>query len=572
VLLFEDFSSGEMPPAGWSLNEYDNYWSVNSSQEAGGVAPEALFTWSNSYAESRLISPYVDLTGEESVIIEFKHMVDHYQVEFTIGVATRSNDGEWNTVWSQVVNEDVEATSVSVTVDNEDVGVSDFQFCLYYELNNMNFINYWYVDDVELINVLQNDASISEILVPDFIQQGDQIVKCKLVNFGQEILNSVDVNWQIEGEDEVFTTNFESLNLQSGDEIELDLQQEFQPEPDDYLLKVWCTHVNGLAQDDDPSNDMLLKNVSCATQIEDRLVLIESFSNSDNEACVSFNENLQASLNENSGQYAHIKYPCFITSVDPYYIDDVQTRTDYYLANTPPQIIANSENWNEQFNQNEFDSMFGNPSFFGINANFLISDDYIDVAVGVTPYVTATNVVLHIAIIENTTTGNVGANGETEFYATLMKMLPDANGTELVLERDQMQYLTFDYDMSQTYVEEMEDLSVVVFLQDLNSREVLQVSYASQTFNRVVNNTGEFDFSVYPNPASSSIFIEVSPSRLQNLDFIIIDTQGGVMKQGVVDGLKGGLNLVDIADLTKGVYFVIIKYEDQPVYKKLIIN
>jgi hypothetical protein len=102
TFVTEDFSGGTMPPAGWSIDAYATNWSVESSGNAGGIAPEAQFYYDPSFtAASRLISPPVDLTGITSIKLMFKHFLDDYAgAGYSIGVATRSGGGSWNIVWT----------------------------------------------------------------------------------------------------------------------------------------------------------------------------------------------------------------------------------------------------------------------------------------------------------------------------------------------------------------------------------------------------------------------------------------------------------------------------------------
>lgn len=43
--VWQDFAAGQMPPAGWSIDGYQAQWSVSASANAGGTAPEAMFTY-----------------------------------------------------------------------------------------------------------------------------------------------------------------------------------------------------------------------------------------------------------------------------------------------------------------------------------------------------------------------------------------------------------------------------------------------------------------------------------------------------------------------------------------------
>ena len=49
-----DFN-GTFPPTGWTIDAHATNWSANSSNNAGGTAPEARFNWSPQFVgDSRL--------------------------------------------------------------------------------------------------------------------------------------------------------------------------------------------------------------------------------------------------------------------------------------------------------------------------------------------------------------------------------------------------------------------------------------------------------------------------------------------------------------------------------------
>ncbi|MDV7400062.1 hypothetical protein RZS08_52085, partial [Arthrospira platensis SPKY1] len=87
-------------------------------------------------------------------------------------------------------------------------------------------------------------------------------------------------------------------------------------------------------------------------------------------------------------------------------------------------------------------------------------------------------VTLHVVFIELLTTGNVASNGETSFKHVMMKMMPDANGTTMNFTGGETTSLDFSHDMTNTFVEEMEDLIAVVFIQDNSNKYVFNSAYS----------------------------------------------------------------------------------------------
>ena len=97
---------------------------------------------------------------------------------------------------------------------------------------------------------------------------------------------------------------------------------------------------------------------------------------------------------------------------------------------------------------------------------------------------------LFVSVNEKTTTKNTGANGETEFHHIMMKMFPDAEGTQLDFKANEMQHFEFSYDMNNTYMEELNDLEVAVWIQDYD------------TF-VIYNSNFMYEYTAHPYPAKN---------------------------------------------------------------------
>ncbi|MCF8368574.1 MAG: hypothetical protein K9G76_05990 [Bacteroidales bacterium] len=160
TLISENFSSGQMPPSGWSIENVFVQWTINNTIAAGGTHPEARFQWLQLVDTTRLMSPLIDLTGVNTVIFQFKHFYDDYDGEGpSVGVATRSGNGFWNTVWEIIPDGNVGPDEIILEISNEDVGQADFQLCCYVKGNLFN-LDYWYLDDLLLYRPIEIDIRL----------------------------------------------------------------------------------------------------------------------------------------------------------------------------------------------------------------------------------------------------------------------------------------------------------------------------------------------------------------------------------------------------------------------------
>jgi len=250
---FEDFS-GTFPPPGWTIDAHPGNWSANSSNNAGGVAPEARFNWSPQFAgDSRLICPPTDLTGVTDLKVEFKYNLDHYGGPYTIGAATRSGGGAWNVVWEMLdPTASIPATTEVVTINNSDVGASDFQICWYFSGDSYN-LNYWYIDDCRLFTPLAHDVMVKDILVETQHIPGSVIEPQAIVtNFGLSP-ETFDVTCEIKIDgSSVYTQTTSPVTLVPDEEQTVTFPDYTAAASNELFEMIVTTNLSG---DMDPSND-----------------------------------------------------------------------------------------------------------------------------------------------------------------------------------------------------------------------------------------------------------------------------------------------------------------------------
>lgn len=486
VLLQQDFSAGTMPPTGWMVMGNLQNWVISQTSNASGTIPEMQVKNTPSFNSSmRIISSQVNTTGLTQVIIRFKHMFDHADGNsspFTIGLDTRSNNGSWNNVWTNAATTDIGAETVTVLVNNANVGAASFQFSLTVNGNSQNFKN-WYIDDIEVLNPLTLDGAMASIDIPPLFV-GKQSVKGEFSNLGQTAITSADISYQATEGGEVFTTSYSGLNVATGGSQAFECTDSLDVTPGLYDLKVWISNINGAPADDNTANDTLVKSISVPTQLIYYRPFFEEFTSSTCGPCASFNSSvLNPFIAQHEDDITLIKYQMnWPGSGDPYYTQEGGVRRTYYGVNAVPdmyidgkKVATSSAGVNGGYN-----ATYGTMTYVEIASTHEIQGNNVIIDANIVPYANYPDVKVHIAIIEKVTTQNVASNGETEFHHVMMKMVPDASGTTANLVSGQALNLKFNMDMSATNVEEMDDLMVAIFIQDNATKGTYQSGYSTE--------------------------------------------------------------------------------------------
>lgn len=118
-------------------------------------------------------------------------------------------------------------------------------------------------------------------------------------------------------------------------------------------------------------------------------------------------------------------------------------------------------------------------------------------------------------------------------------------------------------DLSGTNVEEMSDLSVVVFVQNNDNKIIMQSTYATNTLSVSDNTLAEV--TIYPNPSNGFLKVETPKAVDIQINNILGKT---VFAQKEVTGET----VLNVSNLNTGVYFVTITNGTQNETKKIIIK
>ena len=479
-LLHETFDGTDMPE-GWTINGLGtSNWSIVHSNKAGGDANELKINYYPSFnGISRIVMTPVNLTDVESVVVSFKHYLDNFSDAHNIGIATSSDGSTWNTGWSQTYNS-TGGGSVSELISTPDMGKENVYFCIYYEGYSYN-INDWYFDDIEIFTQENLDLKLVSIDVPNIVNAGVTEVPFTVQNMGATTIESFTIETVDISADYCGTTDPQTFetNLAPFEIAQFTLQISFDLNPGTYNIPIDIIDVNGTV-DDDTNNNGMDKTFNVSAGIAQRIPMIEHFSSSTCPPCVNVNYAMANLTAANPGKYTYTKYPCYWPgSGDPYCNDDVRTRVSFYACNAAPQTFLDGiDQGFTSVTQGALDEHYATPAFADVRGAFNVQGNTINVTADFMSYFNMSGINAYISINEKTTTGNVGTNGETEFHHILMKMLEDGNGTPLELNIGEYKRFEYSFDMSSTFVEEMDDLEVSLWIQDPVSREIFNSRFA----------------------------------------------------------------------------------------------
>ncbi len=472
TFISEHFNSSTAP-AGWQVaGSGTSNWGISATQNAGGEANELVLVWSPQFnGTSRMVMPAVDLTGVSSVVFSFKHALDNYSGGHTLGVATSSDGGTtWNVGWQQTYSSS-NVWTVTENISTADMGNNNVNFCIFYTGNSYN-INNWYFDDIEIFSMENLDLALNSINMNSTMGAGNANVTFTVQNKGVETINQFKMGYQINEEEpveEIFDISLSSLDVQ-----QISFAELASLTPGSYNITVSIMEVNG-GDDDDPSNNTLEKTISVAFGETQRIPMIEHFSSSTCGPCVSVNTGMGNLTNANPGKFTYTKYQMnWPGNGDPYYTEEGGVRRQFYGVNAVPNVCLEGTNLGATvMTQAQLDNAYNTPSFGDVRGSFNVTGNTINVKVDFMSFYDMTVEKAFVTVNEKVTHNNVGGNGETEFHHVFMKFLTSPSGDALNIPAGEYQHFEWSQDMSSTHVEEMSDLEVSAWIQDIASHEVI---------------------------------------------------------------------------------------------------
>ena len=572
-IINETFDSAEMPEGWYFTGEGADNFKINTTNNAGGDPNELYFKSSPIVtAGIHLVMGSADLTDVKELGLSFKHNLNNAQLSSTIGIATSSDNGAtWNTGWSKTYSEAASSGQYNIneTFKTADMGKSNVLFCLFYQGNTYNF-NKWYFDNISIFTLSDEGADIqlSSIDVNNVIQSGDIEISFTADNISKEEITSFEASYEIEGHD-IVTETF-NTTIAPNQKQKVTFKKNVNLVPGTHEIKVNILSVNG-EEDANTDNNSLSKEIRTFIKSIARTLMIEHFSSSTCQPCVSVDNDMTTLTENNEGKFTYVKYPWNYPGIgDKYYIKDCSVRGAYYGVDGVPSIIFDGTTTTKQPKQSNFDNSYANPAYIKIVGGYEIEDKNIIVKATITPYIDIADVKVFMTVNEKTTTGNIGSNGLEEFHHVLMCMLTGSEGLDTSFYAGQRQQYEFVYDMSTTNVEEMDDLEVAVWIQSYVTKEVHNSATLTEGFkedDEDIDNITEEQISsvqVYPNPVNDRLYIETQ-TLIQSIE--IYDIYG---RRQQLSAISCQSSVIDVENLKSGIYFVKINTEKGNIVKRII--
>jgi hypothetical protein len=308
-----------------------------------------------------------------------------------------------------------------------------------------------------------------------------------------------------------------------------------------------------------------------------KLVLLEHFTNANDQSSIEANQIIYDIARSKPDDFIFISYHTAFPSSDPINSQntaDPAARALYYGVSSVPFSIMDGGSGGE----GEFDysslvpdenelmrRALTDPIFFiDISQNQKGSDLYIEIEVESVLSLGPLDLTLHVAILETNVPAELaGMEGDMIFRNVVRKLQPDAGGT--ILSKDWTPGIPENHNFNWTIrnVYNAENLAIVAFIQDENSREIYQIGYADEfgipvSSELTAPEVPGINAGFHPNPVKGNLFIDFG--KITNGDHIleIYNLSGKMISMEI---LRAGDSLyeIDAGTLPGGMHLFIIR-------------
>ncbi len=318
----------------------------------------------------------------------------------------------------------------------------------------------------------------------NYLVEGTIPISGSFENVGTTTVNSVTVNWSIDGGN-VYKQTIADLDIPpyTFQEVDFTHLTAWSALKGSHDLEIWISKVNG-GVDDDTSNDRVNKTFNIEQQVTENDVVIEHFTQASCPPCATRNPAFDAVISSQRFRVAPIKYHTEFPGFDPMHNEnpsEPNVRVNYYQvpgvptayiqgtfeSGVVPQDLDNLPELSQEATQFVIEleeSMLPGNMGAQVNVKITAKND-----------ISNEDLMAHVVVIEEMVEyeSAPGTNGEAEFPQVMRKMLSGSAGAEIGAQTEgQVNDLSFTYEYP-TFVNPAE-LHTIVFIQDRSSKQIFQ--------------------------------------------------------------------------------------------------
>lgn len=319
------------------------------------------------------------------------------------------------------------------------------------------------------------------------------------------------------------------------------------------------------------------------TNAQNRVVLIEQFTNSGCPPCASATPPVYNYLNTNPADVVGVAYHASFPYNDSMHYEnptDANARINYYNVSGVPYTVIDGN-----YVSNYTSSVTGTLAT-KINARKVVAPLYEitntqlslvgGTLTGTIKFkslsTSSANLVAHVVVIEKDVlksayAASPGNNSETHYPYVMRKMIPSANGTTLTNTAiNGMDSVNFNWNLAN--IKNIAQLRVVAFVQNVTTKEVYEAQLFTTQSSTVGINTiiNAANVVAYPNPSNGQVQL-IFPTQTTINNVSVLNELGQTVYYKNVNAIQNNISLN--LNVNNGIYYVRIVTSEGVLIKKI---
>ncbi len=396
-------------------------------------------------------------------------------------------------------------------------------------------------------------------------------------NFGLQTVTSYDINYTLDN-GPVKTEHVTGANIALGGDMWYFHESIWTASGlGPHQLKVWADHINGNNTDQNPWNDTLYKTIEVMGVFVPKMTIHEYFNSSNSADCKGAMDTLRSVFLNHPGAYTLIGYQM---GTDPYATTDGASRAAFYNVDSLPDMMVNGlHRIDPRFYSEIYYNDFQAPAYLSITPKLERNGNTVTAKAAILPFPDWTNppngMKIRVAIVELSTTGNAGTNGETKFYNVLRKFLPSVSGINQPSFTPGLYVnISRSYTFNPGEVENIDNLGAVIFIQNDSTGEIYQSAFAQ--INTGIEDNGQFEgfVNTFPNPASDYINISYYVVNQANVQLSMYNITGKKVYSSDEGSVGRGMKnrIIETSRLSNGIYLLHLQIGNKIYTKKIVVE
>lgn len=329
---------------------------------------------------------------------------------------------------------------------------------------------------------------------------------------------------------------------------------------------------------------LLLLGIVSLAQAQERIVLIEQFSNSGCPTCATFTPPIVNYVNANPDKAAIIIYHTPFPYNDSMYHEnpiESDARTAFYNVQGVPFSIAdgnfyraNSSTFGNNL-QNTITNRRAIPAQYAIRFDSL---QYTGAGVAGTVTFTASEnldslnlrgfvVAVEEEVLKSAYAASPGNNSESKYNFVMRKFLTDVNGVALDNKVPEGSF-SVGFDWTLAKFKRNDQLRLIAFVQDFTTKEILNAQLINPTQSTGLAKENKIEFNLYPNPAKELVNI-VLPAG-DNFQVKLYNLQGQLISSEKFE--VAGIHTLNLSGIAEGLYLVQVQTPGSLSSQRLVVG